>query len=527
LLGARSWQDEYDLSLRLHTAAAEIAYSSGQIDTALKLVNDICVNARIFDDTIRGRTIMIYALGSRGQVREATNSSLDLLKRLGEPLPANPTEFHLMASLRQIKKLSKGKTDESILRLPTMDDRKKLEIMAVLNLSFQYTFIASGRKLAALLGSRMMLLSLKSGLSPVSCVGFAVYAALLCATGSVDEGYRFGKLAFAVYEKFNAKPYFARMSSIFFESVHCWKKPFQLSLRPLADAYQVGLQTGDVEFSFILFNFSWACRFSITPLRELNDEMHDYSRRMDFQQQELNLFKVKPLWQVAHNLMGLAAGDPKDLDGEIFSQTQIEAAGSKSRLLSSLICFPRMLLCYQFGDYEKSIGFARGSRELTANNLSPLLSSTILLFDALTEVAVSRMRKRRRARRASRISRLLLQWSSKAPQNFLALHFLVDAEISALAADHRSAYRKYVTAIALANEAGSFLYKALANELCGRYLLERNDPDTAEGFLREAILTYFDWDATAKAQHLVRELRVHGFQSLDDIHSISNEKDAP
>jgi len=176
LLDSRSWRDEYDLCLELHNAAAEVAFSCGQV-VVFELVTAILENARTLGDTVRGRTIEIYAPGSSGKLQEATKMTLDFLRLLGEPFPLRPNAFHAWFALRRIRRTLKTKTNGFILRLPVMEDEEKIAAMQVLNLSFMYAFSTGGKVIGVMMADRILDLTLRFGLTPVSCVGFAVCAA--------------------------------------------------------------------------------------------------------------------------------------------------------------------------------------------------------------------------------------------------------------------------------------------------------------------------------------------------------------
>lgn len=518
LLGARAWRDEFDLTLRLHNAATEISYCVGKLDMVHALVEDVLQNARCFDDAFRVQTVKIYALGSSGQPRLAIETSFDLLKKLGEPFPAKPTLFHVLFAKRRTMRRLRRKTSESILRLPIMDDSQKVAAMQVLQQSFIYAFMANGDRLMALIGLRMVDLTLKYGINPASCLGLCVVASAMCATGAVDEGYRYGRLAVAFQEKFHLRSYLARFQSLYFEGVLCWKEPFQSGLPSLTEAAEVGLDVGDVEFGFMCFAYAWVCRFYITPLRELENEIQDMSRRMEFTGQRITLMSIRPLWQSAHNLMGLDEGDPKKLIGAVFDETDVTAhIETDIQFVHAAMCFPRMMLCYLFGDFYEAAEVAKGTRAISSSHYSPLLCSDILLFDALTVVAVARKVGRRRARRARSISSLLRKWALNAPLNYLGLHFLIDAEIASLASNDASALSNYTAAIAMFEKTGFIFHIALANELCGKFLLRRGDLEPAESHLRAAILSYNQWNAVIKARHLRDEVECYKFYSLKSL----------
>jgi len=335
-------------------------------------------------------------------------------------------------------------------------------------------------------------------------------------TGSLDEGKRIGELAIALYERFSAKAYYARLSMFYYVGVHVWTQPYLQALEPLANAYRIGLETGDVEYASICFNVYWTLRVPIVHLRDLDNEMLDFSKRMESHRQKIGLLVSKPFWQAIRNLMGLE-DHPEDLSGSIFDSKQIEAARKTGGIFFGIICFPRMMLSFLWGDYDSAVGFAHETRALTRNHFSPFMPSMVLLFDALSAVGQARKLGLRSARRANKIATNLRRLASNAPQNYLVMYNIIAAEIGALRGDHATAFPCYITAISMSRDEGSLLYNSLANELCGKYFLGRKDRETAEVYLRDAICTYNTWGAISKAQHLADEMQTNGFKSLQGI----------
>ena len=223
---------------------------------------------------------------------------------------------------------------------------------------------------------------------------------------------------------------------------------------------------------------------------------------------------VQGLWQMAHNLMGKSVGDPSQLYGRIMDETEIDESCTVSAMVYSAMCFPRMVECYMFGHFDKAAKFAKESRLVSSSHFSPMMISLVTTFDALTVIAMARKQGRRRSRRAKKISRKLWRWSSHAPENYLGVHLLIEAELASLANDHVSALPMYENAIAGFERQGFICHTALANELCGKYMIARDNMERAEMYLRNAILGYTRWDAPAKAQQLAEELQQYNFESL-------------
>jgi predicted ATPase len=187
LLDARCWRDEYKLSMNLYNSAAEVAYCSGNIDDVFRSLEETFKHARSFEDTLRGQATKVYALGSSGRMKEAVTTGLDVLRELGETFPSKPSSLRIRFEIMRVKRRLKDKTNESLLRLPLIDDSEKLAAMQILNMTFFNAF-STYEKVAPLLVLRMITLTLDYGLSSISCMGFVVFAALLCGYVRKERG---------------------------------------------------------------------------------------------------------------------------------------------------------------------------------------------------------------------------------------------------------------------------------------------------------------------------------------------------
>jgi len=88
MLGGGHWKDNYELSLRMFNAAAEVSYCTAKWDDVETMVKAILLNARCFEDTLRARATQICTLGSRNRQPHAIEIGLATLKELGEELPS-------------------------------------------------------------------------------------------------------------------------------------------------------------------------------------------------------------------------------------------------------------------------------------------------------------------------------------------------------------------------------------------------------------------------------------------------------
>lgn len=176
LLDKRSWRTDYELCLRLHSCAVECSYGRGLADDISDHVNEVLQNSRCLEDSIIARLMSMQALGNIGKMKDAMDAGISFLALLGESFPSRFISLHVIVERKKAEKYLKRMTDEQIITgLPIMTDTIKLAAMQALNLTFFYAF-TSNLSLAALIGLRIILLSLEHGISGLSCLGFSSYA---------------------------------------------------------------------------------------------------------------------------------------------------------------------------------------------------------------------------------------------------------------------------------------------------------------------------------------------------------------
>ena len=64
-------------------------------------------------------------------------------------------------------------------------------------------------------------------------------------------GYEYGQIGLELNERFSNRSFLARFYAIYYGHVHPRLNPIQESVAPLMYAHQVGLETGDNEFSMV------------------------------------------------------------------------------------------------------------------------------------------------------------------------------------------------------------------------------------------------------------------------------------
>jgi predicted ATPase len=163
ILGDSRWRFNYNLTLILTNAAAEVAYCNADYEHMDALTNSVLSQAHCFDDKVRAFTTQIYSLGSRHRLQQAIDLGLEVLRELGEPFPKKIRRFYTRWTLIKTNRMLRNKTTDDILNLPRLRNPNKLAAVRIMNLLFP--FCLDGRvELAPLLGMRVVQITMETGI---------------------------------------------------------------------------------------------------------------------------------------------------------------------------------------------------------------------------------------------------------------------------------------------------------------------------------------------------------------------------
>lgn len=362
---------------------------------------------------------------------------------------------------------------------------------------------------------------------------------------------------------FQARSFLCRLYAGFYGSISCWKDHYVTTLAPLKEAYQVGLQTGDIEsaavstrvkytesvittvMSFRFFSlttrcsvhmftqlnahaYAWNC-YESTPLPHLEQELGAWLKELVGYGQRASLSLMQPLHQMILNLMGTKPGTPSNpciLTGTVMNQEKLLQFGHESnQILVWWIHFCIMFLEYTFGNYESAERHSHQCRAILEHSCSGMDAAMVLFVESMTLLAMAQGRGGRQTqipqdhspkrqqqqlqqqqqpylRRAKRHLQKLRRWAWHAPENYLGKQLLLEAECAVVQNQPLKAVSKYRSAILDCRDAGFLWQEALANERLADYYVERNAIDKAKQYHDEAVRVYTRWGALAKVRQL-------------------------
>jgi len=507
LLAVNSWENQYELTLALHTEAAEAAYLSGDFDRMETLASVVESCAKTLLEKVKLYEVKIEAYMAQNKLQEALNTGLPVLKQLGVEFPSEPNFSDIGQALGETASILSGKGTEDLIDLPLMTDPQQLATITILSSLFTPAYIALP-PLAPLVVCKQVNLSVQYGNASVSPYAFAIYSFLLCGMGDIERGYQLGELALRLVSKLNAKEIQAKTSAIVHSSIQIWKEHLRNTLKPLLSDYSCGLETGELEFAgYAIYEYSYYSYFIGKQLTQLEREIASYADAVSKIHQEAALSYQKICWQAVLNLIGRSQ-DPCHLKGQAYDEERMLQLYQRTNNYLGIhyLYLHQLVLCYLFENYPKAFkNIAEIESYLSA--ASGLITVAIFYFyDSLVRLAVysdtPQSEQQELLDRVQANQEKIQKWAHHAPMNHLHKFYLVEAERHRVLGEKIEALEMYDKAIALAKENEYLNEEALAHELAAKFYLEWGKEKLAKPYLIDAYYAYARWGAKAKIDHL-------------------------
>jgi len=495
LLATNSWESQYELTLSLYEESAEALYLNTEYDRAAQLAAVVLQAAKTLLDKKKIYEIQIQFLGAQNQLQEAIDTSLQVVEMLGVTLAKAPP--------LQMQDMSVSE----LYDLPPMTDPYKLAALRLLILIFAPTFIAQPSLLPAL-SFTMVELCLNYGNSPLAPYAYTFYGFLQCCIfGKISTGYNMGKLGLQMFDKFDSKEIKCKVYNMFNSFVRHWREPARASLEPLRETMQIGLETGDIEFTaYAALPSCSNILFVGENLETVEKYQRQYIGLIEKIRQEFQLYYAQIWGQLTLNLRGEAA-DKFTLRGELFDETKMLPIFLETKNFSSLFCvyLAKTILSYLFKDYTAASSWASEAQKYAGAMVGLLALAEHNFYHSLSLLALSRTRSQL-SREEENLKQVAVNqkqmniWTEHAPANFQHKYDLVEAEKARLLGRVVAAIDGYERAIKGAREAKYYHQEALVYELAAEFYLDRGMTEIAQTYLINAYYSYARWGAKAKVE---------------------------
>lgn len=168
------WSEtNYTTILDLHCVAAEALYCRGNLDESNTHLEEVFEHAESLADVTRARVIRVHALGAHARLEEAIDVAFCGARAAGVKLiPKKPTMRGAICRLLQTKIMLRGKSDEQLLILPTVEEEVMKDVAFLLRVAAHYASVSMRIPHMIFAITTLIQLSLK-GKNPVS--SFCLY----------------------------------------------------------------------------------------------------------------------------------------------------------------------------------------------------------------------------------------------------------------------------------------------------------------------------------------------------------------
>ncbi len=508
-LNEQSWQEQYALTLDLHSAAAESAYLSGYFDRMNTLVDNVLTHGKTILDQIPVYTVKIQSLIAQEELLAASQLGLQVLKRLDVPLVNNPGQLQTVQALMVTKLALTGKSMTALANAKAIQNPTKLAAIRILASIASATYLAAP-SVFPLTVFKQVELSAKYGNAAESAFAYATYGLILCGVvGDLKGGYEFGELSLTLLEKLNAKTLQARTLFVVNTFVRHWRDPLVQTLAPLKVGFQAGQDTGDTEYA------SFCGQHYCVHLYFIGHALPTVAAQMDIYLEAIQRFKKQPIVallqiyrQAVANLQGQNE-DPRQLIGDFCNASEILPAHIQNNYRTAVfyVYCHSLVLSYLFEDYAKALDYLELARPYLDSVVALYITSLFYFYGSLIRLGlISDASLQERSRLLQQVKgdrKKLATWAAVAPSNYSHKLALVDAELARVQGQTYGAIDLYDRAIRLAQENDYPQETALANELAAKFYVSQGKPKIAQAYMQEARYAYTQWGAIAKVKDLV------------------------
>ena len=499
------WEEDHADAFALHVEAARSAYVAGDTEEMDRLIAIAVERARSPLEVVRAREVRIHGLLQEQRFAEAVDLAIELLARLGAPLPEEPTDADVQAALGATLTLLGEHDRQSIVSCPVCQDEAVQIAQRIRQAIMSAAYLTSPQRFV-LLSCEQVRSTLDDGLVAQSAYGFAVFGMVLHAVGMLDQAYETGKTARAILEKIGDRSTMAKTQHVVTAHIDALIEPVASVIDAEQQIHQLGMDAGDLEYAgwalHVMVAYAFYAGMRLPTLREM--DRRNVALLQQYRQGPA-LGCALPFSQAIRNCIGEDVSDTSRLVGPSYDEERHmeEVLSVGFRGAAYLLTVMRSFVRYLFRDVEGALATAELGGEYAdgaAASWHPVWWHQVHALALLGAKGADGVE-------AARVDLERLEHFRRFSEvNHRHRVELVAAEVARVEERDGDALAHYDAAIAHAREHGFLHEEALANELAARFYLERGSERAARGFLVEARDAYDEWGAEAKVEQLEAEL---------------------
>ncbi|WP_437946923.1 AAA family ATPase [Sorangium sp. So ce296] len=504
-----AWTSQYPLRLEYGMKTGLMLSLSGQHDDALAVLSDCLERAASRLDRTEVLRLKMNVQVLKNDLPAALAEGLAALRPFGLDLPLFPDEAMVDAQIRATVDLVQEKTLEALPDLPPLADPEIRAMQDVLEALFlPCGFLSPNNR--GITVAKLVENTLRHGLSKHAIFGCINFATFLCGRGDIELGYRFGRAAIDLSERYPDKKSEAILRNMWGSYVQHWMEGYPACQKSLLAGMHTGLETGQYIWAFYTaVNAVMNSLLRGLPLSDLLAEAQSYQPICKLDRGNAISWMVDAVVQIAHQL-SVETAHPAKLKG---AWIDIDEVIEKARRMGNVVSPPSAQTYIVFlgvfqGAFEEAARIAL-SMDVEIQSVAGWLGIPACHFYAgvaLTRAAdvVSPDERALFLARAELFAEKLSRWAKFCPENLAHRSALLGAEFERIRGDARAAWERYDEAIALAHRGGYLHDEALANELAGLSFRALGKTTIARTYLTEAHRAYGRWGATEAMRRLER-----------------------
>ena len=359
---------------------------------------------------------------------------------------------------------------------------------------------------------RMAILSLEHGNSDGSCLAYVWLGGVLGTYfGDYQAGFRFGRLALDLVDKRGLDRFSARVYLVFGAHVAHWTQPLATRRGFLQRALEAAQEAGDHTYA------AYSCVDLITNLLAAGDPLVEVERQAENALEFVRKVRfglisdvISTQLRLVRMLRGLTPDFNSFNDAE-FDEDRLEQHLESNPRRASEACWywiRKLQACIYASDYASANTAALKATVVLWRVPTQFELAEYHFYGALAraghcEMAPAEERPDLLKAVAAHHEQIAL-WAENCPATFANRAALVGAEIARIQGRELDAEHLYEQAIRSARDNGFVHNEGLANELAGRFYLDRGLEKNGYAHLHDARGCYALWGADGKVRQLDR-----------------------
>lgn len=486
----------------------------GLMETAYSCSNDILMD-KIYEEAVSKEIDLITkakfveakinSLILKGELNKAVDDSLNFLKEFGVHIQRKPSQTDILKNIVKIKLLMMGKNVDKFSELPILKDNNILTVMSILNSASTSAFLAAPEVLM-LITMKELEISIKHGISEQSGYAFCKYGIILCGIlGDLDLGYRMGKAALNIAQKFNAKKYAGKIFVCAALFTNHWKESLKDTVKLLNLGYEKSMEVGDVEYaSWALLVRDFTNFFAGKSLNELKQEMESTVSKIKVE------MKQESQYYTAHSFLTLIdyLSNPSSAETGYFKkEMELKAKFEKDNYKNGLyyVHSNNMIKNIFMGDYSKAYEDSLKAVENIQSVVSTVNYPEFYFYSGLAIALGVEKFSKDDMKKLSKAKKNLKKWGTFGPSNHLYKYFLLEAVVNERDEKKLFDTKNFDNIIRDALNNGFVQDAALASEIAAISSRKKGHETLFRAYLMEAYALYGKWGATKKISELLRK----------------------